>query len=135
MIACRPAVRLILVSLILAVAAISGGVLGERTTTHADEHSLTVRIEPGWNNVVYFGASRPTSEVIAEFGGAVTRVFVWEGADQSWRSYNAALPSSLSDLKLVTPFMSLWLFSEGSAVTTWTQTAAPVARTVPLYAG
>ena len=93
-------------------------------TTHATENSLAVRVEPGWNNVVYFGAQRPVSEVIAEFGGAVTRVFVWEGTSQSWRSYHSALPF-LSDLELVTPYMSLWLFSEGSGVTTWTQTAPP----------
>ena len=95
---------------------------------------MTVRIELGWNNVVYFGAQRPVSEVIAEFGGAVTRVFVWEGASQSWRSYHAALPAFLSDPEFVTPYMSLRLLNEG-AVTTWTQTAAPVARTVPLSAG
>ena len=131
----RPAVRIILAYLLLAVAAISGGVLGAATTTHAAEHSLTVRIEPGWNNVVYFGVQRPVSEVIAEFDGVVTRVSVWDGASQSWRSYHAALAAFLSDLELVTPYMSLWLSSEGPDATTWTQTAAPVARTAPLSAG
>ena len=129
-----PAVRIVLACLLLAVAAISGGVIGGPTTTHATEHSLTVRIEPGWNNVVYFGAQRPVSEVIAEVGCVVTRVSAWEGTSQSWRSYHAALPAFLSDLELVTPYMSLRLLNEG-AVTTWTQTAAPVARTVPLSAG
>ncbi len=131
----RSAFRFVLVSLILAVVAISGSMLGRQTTSEAAENALTVRIEPGWNNVVYFGAQQPVTEVIAEFGGVVTRAFVWDGAGQSWRSYHSAIPAFPSDLKLVTPFMSLWLFSEGSGATAWTQTAAPVARTVQLYAG
>ena len=99
----------------MAVGVIAGGGLAAVVRPALAEGSFTVRIEPGWNNVVYFGAERAVREVAAEVGGGVTRVFAWEGGSQTWRSYSSALPAALSDLESVTPYMSLWLFNEGAA--------------------
>ena len=84
-------------------------------------------LAPGWNLVVWAGATGPGADVLATLPPAVERVFAWDG-----RRWQLAVPGDVrSQIDRIAAGDGLWVFLGGSEPVEWLQRRSPIpARTL-----
>jgi len=63
----------------------------------------------GWNNIAYFGDTRPPSEAFSGISGQYSSVYRWNAATQSYEIYGPNMPAFGATLSQVTRGDAVWI--------------------------
>ncbi len=81
----------------------------------------TVLLQPGWNNVVWSGATTPITAAISSLAGSIDRVFGWDSSGQRFDSFIVAAPAFVNTLTALQPDQIVWLFVTSRVAVRWEQ--------------
>ena len=81
-----------------------------------------VRLQRGWNVVVWTGADTRVTNAFASLAGSSFRAYGWDSDKQEWEVFSTELPPRLNTLRTITHDQPLWILLETADVD-WTQPA------------
>ncbi len=112
----------------LALAALGVIAIGATAVgTHEQARAGTALVR-GWNNISYFGESRPPAEAFAGIGGQYSSIYRWNATTQSYEIYAPSMPAFGATLTQVTRGDAVWVnLTADSAVLSSSATTGHVA--------
>ena len=85
------------------------------------EGAREVKLESGFNLVMWSGPEMDAAEAVASIGGALLAIFVWDPLGQRFLAYNPSLPGPLNSASTLRYGDGVWVLTSGPA--TWNQPA------------
>jgi hypothetical protein len=96
----------------LAAIALVGVVLGA-----SDRATATTQLVRGWNNVPYFGPTKPPAEALASLGSNYSAVYRWNTTKQQYDVYAPGLPAFGNTLAEIATGDAVWIHMTGESGT------------------
>ncbi len=92
--------------------------------TDAFEYSTVrlVRLQQGWNFVVWTGADTRVTNAFSSLAGASFRAYGWDSEQQDWELFSTDLPPRLNTLRTIKHDQPLWILLESPDID-WQQPA------------
>ena len=81
-----------------------------------------VRLQQGWNVVVWTGRDTRVTNAFASLAGSSFRAYGWDSDEQEWEVFSTELPPRLNTLRTIAHDQPLWILLETPDID-WTQPA------------
>ena len=97
-------------------------------------HNVALQTGPNLVSFPVQPASTAIQDVLAPIAGKYTKVFAYDNATKSWKSYDVSVPSWANTLQNLDPSMGFWIYMNQPATLPVTGTL-PSSTSIPLYTG